>query len=133
MYETMLKSRKLLKGKVQTLKRQEKVNFGEDLYKQVQKGNQSCFWRNVQKGIKPVRCGTAVRVGETVKENNILSMWRDQFSSIVHSESSQKRKEEQLMFEMALRERMSGPQLPWWCIEIEVSEVLKAVGYLKLN
>ena len=133
MYDTMLKSRKLFKSKVQNLKRQEKVNFGEALYKQLQKDNQSCSWQNVQKGIKPVRCGTAVRVGEVVKDNDILSVWRDYFSSIVNSESSQKRKEEQLMFEMVLRERMSGLQLPWWCIEIIVSEVLKAFCHLKLN
>ena len=108
----MLKSRKVFKSRVQNLKRQEKVNFGEALYKQLQKGNQACFWRNVQKGIKPVRCGTALRVGEAVKNNDILSVWRDHFSSIANSESFQKRKNEQLMFEMALRQRMSGRQFP---------------------
>ena len=74
-----------------------------------------------------------MQVGEAVNDSDILAMWRDHFSSIINSECPQKREEEQLRFERALREQMSRPQLPWWCFEINVSEVSKAVSRLKLN
>ena len=113
------------------MKRHEKVNFGDVLCKEWEKGNRACFGGNVKKGIRPNMCGSAVRVGEAVNDSDILAMWpwRDHFSSIINSECPQKR-EDQLRFERALREQMSRPQLPWWCVEINVSEVSKAVSRL---
>ena len=38
-----------------------------------------------------------------------------------------------MKFETMIRKEMGGPNLTWWCIDIEVAEVVKAVRHLKMQ
>ena len=77
--------------------------------------------------------GSAVRGGKAINDEDILSLWAKHFGSIVNSECPRKRELERLDFEKSIRERMRGSDLPWWCVDIKVKEVLKAISGLKLN
>ena len=49
---------------------------------------------------------------------------------MANSEPSQRRIEERMKFETMIRKQMGGPSLPWWCVDIKVAEVVKAVRHL---
>ena len=51
---------------------------------------------------------------------------------MANSEPPQWREEVRMKFETMIRKQMGGPNLPWWCVDIKVAEVVKAVRHLKI-
>ena len=88
------------------------------------------FWGRLKRGIRPNSGGASTRIGQACSDRDILCRWREHFAAVVNSKPSQRRIEERMKVETMIRKQMGGPNLPWWCVDIKVAEVVKAVRHL---
>ena len=96
-------------------------------------GDQGNFWKKIGHGMKPEVNRCAARIGESINDHDIMTVWKDHFGSIINGESPDKREKECCLFMDALKKKMSNCKLPWWCLEVHFKEVDKEFQMLKLN
>lgn len=132
-FRRMKESRKAFRKQLKSVQRQEAIKFKDKLARDLTSDDQVNFWKRIKNGFRPDTTRSSTRIGNATSNCEIMKVWIEHFRQLVNSECPIRRENERLLFEEALKQKMSDTVLPWWCVDISYMEVQRAVQKLKVN
>ena len=90
--------------------------FCEKLFKDIEEGHHSGFWIKFHGCLHHSTSTLSTRIHEILSVEDILKVWKDQFSAIVNSESCDSVKDDCMVFEEMVDSHMGDLQIFWWSV-----------------
>ena len=91
--------------------------------KDIEEGHHSRFWSKFHGGLHHSKSKPSTRIAEASSAEDILKVWKDNFSAIVNNESCESVKDDCMVFEETLDSHLDDLRIPWWSVDVRPIEV----------